>query len=309
MTWQQLVAEFGVYLATEKGASEHTISAYGRDLARFRPHVAQALTIEAADLALEHLKQITTPHIRSHVAALWAGGDLSRASLNRMMSCLRSFFRFLCRRGYLAENPAAALPGIKGRRNLPRFLHVEEMEAVLAVPDPTTPLGMRDLALMELLYATGFRVAELTSLDIGDVNLRRRVARVTGKGGHEREVPVGRLALQAVARYLEAGRGVLAAKSGSVTGALFVNHRGGRLTPRGVRDIVARLVTRAALGKSVSPHVFRHSFATHLLEGGADLRVVQELLGHASISTTQIYTHVTSGQMRQIYDRTHPRAK
>ena len=305
MKWGELTAEFQRFLRLEKGASPQTLKAYSRDLEQFAQYLRRTWDLESDQPEAACLEKVEASTARAYLSHLWVGGRLAKSTLNRKMSALRSFFRFLCRRGILQANPLADIPGMKSQRRLPEFLFLEEVEDLLRLPDSGSPLGQRDRALLETLYASGFRVSEVVSLDVDNLNLRRQVARVCGKGGRVREVPLGTWALEALGTYLEDGRERL--NRGDET-ALFLNYRGERLSVRGVQWLVKRYTDEAAQKKRVSPHVFRHCFATHLLEGGADLRVVQELLGHSRISTTQVYTHLTSGQLSKVYHRAHPRA-
>lgn len=237
--------------------------------------------------------------LRWYLASLWRKG-LARATISRKLAALRSFYRYLARMGAVSSPAALDLATPKRDRPLPKFLEKDEAEALLNGPNETTPLGMRDRAILETLYGGGLRVGELVDLNLTDLNLARGQLRVMGKGRRERICLVGRRAVNALQLYLTEGRPKL--KSPRSGDALFLNCQGGRLTARGVQMIVRKY-------GDVSPHALRHSFATHLLEGGADLRAVQELLGHASLSTTQIYTHVTAERLRSVYERCHPRAK
>lgn len=321
MHLQSLVDAFFDSLRVERAASPLTVQAYRRDLemfARFWRDLRGDGAASAADApaapAADSDPPLPPPRgavdrvaVRAYLAQMQRLG-YARRTIARRLAALRSFYRFLCRRGVAAENPARMVSTPKLARRLPRFLYLVEMEALLRAPDPQTPRGARDRALLELLYATGARVSEVVGLDIGDVDYSDGEARMLGKGGRERQVPVGSVALAALGRYLDAGRPALAGRGGEGKDALFLNARGGRLSARSVRRIVDRHVRHAALSAEVTPHVFRHSFATHLLEAGADLRAVQELLGHKSLSTTQVYTHVTRTHLRKVYLAAHPRA-
>lgn len=271
-------------------ASPHTLRAYERDL--------RAL---AKFLAGRELSQST---LRAHLAGLQARG-LQRRSMARHLSAIKALARHQERRGGDAPEWLLTMRGPKLERRLPHFFSIDEMSALLEAPEPTTPLGMRDRALFELLYASGLRISEACSLDLRDVDFDRAEVRAMGKGSRERIVPFGRSAAQALRRYIESGRGQLARAGGC--GALFLNRFGGRLSTRSARRLLAGYELRAGLPRR-GPHTLRHTFATHLLEGGADLRSVQELLGHQSLSSTQIYTHVQAGRMRITYRRAHPRA-
>lgn len=282
-------------LEGERGVSPHTLVAYRRDVARFvrflrRENVA---TWDA----------VTAPIARRYVASL--DRRLARSAIARNLSALRTLFRFLYREGKVSQNPLALVRAPKQAPRLPKVLTPDEVAAVLGAPDTSTPPGLRDRALLELLYATGLRVGELVSLRLADLSLAEEV-RVLGKGRRERIVLMGAAAQEALARYLDEGRPKLI--RGRDPGHVFLNGRGGVLTDRGVRVILDRCFRRAALGRRISPHVLRHTFATHLLDGGADLRSVQELLGHVNLSTTQIYTHVSGDWLKRVYDRAHPRA-
>jgi integrase/recombinase XerC len=286
---------FLTVLQGERGVSVHTLAAYAYDLRQFRTFLQEE--------SVGRWDAVTSPVVRRYLAVL--GRLHARTAIARKLSALRSFYRYLYREGKVARNPLALVKTPKLPRRLPKFLTPTEMTAVLGAPDPSTPLGARDRALLELLYATGMRVGEVTAVRVGDLTWNGEL-RVLGKGRKERVVLVTTAAEDALRRYVEHGRSVLAARRDH--GRLFVNGRGGPLTERGVRLIVDRHIRAAAFDRHVSPHVLRHTFATHLLDGGADLRVVQELLGHASLNTTQIYTHVSREWMKRVYDKAHPRA-
>jgi len=252
------------------------------------------------------LERVDRSLLRNYLAELDAAGYV-KASIARRVAELRSFGDFLVREGVLERNPFRMVSAPRIPKRLPRYLTVAEVEALLAVPDTSTPLGLRDRAIIDVLYAAGLRVSELVGLDVVDVDLVQAQVRVMGKGGKERIGLLGRPAVRAVRVYLEAGRPALLSQR--PTNALWLNHRGGRLTARGVALVLSKAGKQAGIRISVSPHVLRHSFATHLLDGGADLRVVQELLGHANLATTQIYTHVSQSRAREVYMRAHPRAR
>jgi integrase/recombinase XerD len=292
------------HLLVERGLSEHTRQAYGRDLRRYVGFLAARGIFEPQD--------VDTAAVRSFVASVSASthGEDERpyaaTSVARALSSVRSFHRFLLREGVVASDPAAGVVRPKLPRALPHPLGVEEVQRLLEIPDET-PAGLRDRAILELLYGAGLRVSELTALDVDDVDLEDGFVRVLGKGGKEREVPLGRFGCDAVGAYLTRARPSLIGRA--TRGACFLNSRGGRLTRQSVAKIVDRAARAAGIGRRVSPHDLRHSFATHLLDGGADVRVVQELLGHASVATTQVYTLVTKEHLREAYYTAHPRAR
>lgn len=290
------VADFLNHLRLARGASEHTLLAYARDIEDFLNYCsAKGVGLGEVDGWL----------IRAYLAGLGSRG-LKRTTIGRKLAALRSFYRFLCRRGELEVNPFKGVFAPRPERHLPLFLYYQEVEALLRLPKSSTAAGQRDRALLEVLYASGARVGEVVGLNLSDLHLEEGYAIVRGKGGKERLVPLGRAAVAALKAYLANARPRLA--HGRQSEAVFLNQKGGRLSQRGVRYILARYVRLAGLDERISPHTFRHSFATHLLEGGADLRVVQELLGHARLSTTQVYTHVSGARLREVYNRTHPRA-
>jgi integrase/recombinase XerD len=235
------------------------------------------------------------------------GRPYRAASVVRALSSVRSFHRFLMREGGADRDPSAGVVRPKLPRALPRPLTVEDVERLLAAPPARTPAGLRDRAVLETLYGAGLRISELVGLDVDDVDLEEGSVRVLGKGGKERDVPLGRFAREAIAAYVSRARPSFATPGSRA--ALFLNQRGGRMTRQGCSKILASHVGRAGIRKHVTPHTLRHSFATHLLEGGADVRVVQELLGHASVATTQIYTLVTREHLREVYFAAHPRAR
>jgi integrase/recombinase XerC len=246
--------------------------------------------------------------VRSYLAQM-TREKLEKSSQGRALSAIRSLFRFACREGILAANPAQSVRTPKRPQTLPRHLRPGEIETLLEAPSDAEPLGRRDRAMLELLYATGLRVSELVGLDWGAIDLSGRVLRVMGKGSKERMVPFGRPALAALRAWLEVWEGVRGPEGDPETEPVFLNSRGGRLTDRSVRRVLDRYVETAALAAGVHPHTLRHTFATHLLENGADLRAIQELLGHSSISTTQKYTHLEVQHLLDVYRGAHPRAR
>jgi integrase/recombinase XerC len=281
----QALAEFLSYLKNQRRCSSHTLRAYEGDLR----HWLDAL----GDFPLAKLEPGV---LRSYLSGLYDSHE--RSSLCRKLAAIRSFLRYLRNEGRIRMNPGLLVPTPKAKRKLPRFLKVEEMEEVIRAPDLTTRLGRRDRALLELLYASGLRVSEAVGLDLKDLDLKKGWVRVLGKGSKERMVPFGPPAAEALEAYLEDR----AARSG----ALFLNYQGSRLTSRSVARILAKNLLKAAVAKDLSPHGLRHSFATHLLAAGADLRTIQELLGHSSLSTTQRYTHVDLGALLDEYRGAHP---
>lgn len=292
-------ADVGAFLRAlegERGVSPHTLIAYHRDISRF----VRFLTEEQ----VASWDAVTAPIARHYVASL-ERRRLARSAIARNLSALRTFFRFLYREGKVSRNPLALVTAPKQAPRLPKVLTPDEIAAVLGAPDTSTPLGLRDRALLEVLYATGLRVGELVSLRLSDLTLADEL-RVVGKGRRERIVLVGSAAQDAMSQYLAEGRPKIV--RGRDSGRVFLNGRGGALTDRGVRVVLDRCLRLAALGRRISPHVMRHTFATHLLDGGADLRSVQELLGHVNLSTTQIYTHVSRDWLKRVYDKAHPRA-
>lgn len=298
------VQRFLDHLTVERGLSPNTLAAYRRDLARYVAFlhargVGDARRVDEHDVA---------GHVAGVSASTHGAGRPYRAtSVVRALSSIRAFHRFLLREGEAERDPTVGVIRPKLPRALPHPLSVEEVARVLEQPDPSTPAGLRDRAVLETLYGAGVRVSEMVGLDVDDLDLEEGSLRVLGKGGKERDVPIGRFGCEAVAAYLTRVRPALVtARSRS---ALFLNLRGGRLSRQGVTDILSKHARAAGIDRRVSPHVLRHSFATHLLEGGADVRVVQELLGHASVATTQVYTLVTKEHLREVYYSSHPRAR
>ena len=309
---QSLVARFLEHLAEERAYSPHTLRAYRGDLERFVAFLAEDFLARPA--AEVRPGEVDALAVRSFLAALHRAGA-GRKSQGRALSAVRSLFAFACREGVVEANPARGVPTPKAPRDLPRHLRPGEIEALLAAPAgderDDTALVARDRALLELLYATGLRVGELVSLDWRDLDLSARVLRVLGKGGKERMVPFGRPAAAALGEWLGAWEAVRArgGEAGAEEEPVFLHHRGGRLSDRSVRRVIDRHVEAAAVAAGVHPHTLRHTFATHLLEQGADLRGIQELLGHASLATTQRYTHVEVERLLSVYREAHPRAR
>ena len=292
-----LLAPFNDFLMLEQGASPRTDEAYGRDLARFAAYAMARGASGPPD--------VTARMLREYVYHLKDLG-LAPASIRRNISALRTYFKFLLGEGHVTHDPSERLESPKRWRTLPDVLSVAEVEKLLASPTLDDPLVFRDRALLELAYGAGLRVSEWISIGVRDVMFDEGLVRVFGKGSKERLVPIGRRAIGALASYIRDLRPRL--EHGEGRGALFLNARGQPLTRMGAWKILRKYVERAGIEKHVSPHTLRHSFATHLLEGGADLRAVQEMLGHADISTTQIYTHVDREYLRSVHRQYHPRA-
>ncbi len=288
------------FLAHNKDASAHTLKAYAEDLTQFTSWMETSHQVADAS-------QITPSLLRAYLQHLQEIG-LARASRARKTATLRSFFAFLVRQALIPISPAVGLRTVKTGRRLPKFLRDDQMTMLLAAPDPASPLGLRDRALLETLYASGMRAGELVALSLEDVDFDEGVIRVIGKGDKERVTLIGREAVQALNRYFRKGRPLLMTAQTADHGAVFVNRYGGRLSDRGVRKMFTRYCEAASAGMKITPHVLRHTFATHLLANGADLRLVQELLGHSSLATTQMYTHVTTERLQEVYRQAHPRA-
>lgn len=291
-----LIQSFIDYLDTERGLAENTLESYSRDLRHY---------FEFLSGDQRSLENATRATIMSYLLSLQKDGR-SASTIARRLAALKSFYQYLVRESRIDHDPTENLESPKQRKRLPQVLSVAEVERLLAQPDGRTPTGLRDRAMLELLYATGIRVSELVSLNVSDVNLDIGFVRCTGKGSRERMVPVGSVAVRALRDYLERGWPRLNRIPSEE--ALFVNQHGRRLTRQGFWKILKKYSRQAGITKEITPHTLRHSFATHLLENGADLRAVQEMLGHADISTTQIYTHVTKHRLKDVYARTHPRA-
>ena len=283
------------HLAKERNASPHTVRAYAKDLEQLAAHVREQLGREGEPKDVDHLM------VRSFLARLHRAG-VKKVSASRKLAGIRTFFRYLCREGVLERNPARVILSPRLERRIPSHLEETEVAALLDFP-ADDDASRRAHALLEMLYATGVRCSELVGMDLGEVDLENRMVRVLGKGRKERVIPFGTRARAAIEAYLP-----LRHRAKPQDGALFVNARGQRLSDRQVRRILAARLKQIAIGKRASPHTLRHSFASHLLQRGADLRSIQELLGHASLSTTQRYTHLNARQILEIYRRAHPRA-
>jgi integrase/recombinase XerD len=300
-TFEELVLDFLAYLELERGLSRNTLKAYRSDLLQYGQFLAEA--------GVEPL-EATERHLNKFVTGLAEGGNgrgpVAPATVQRKVACLRSFHRHLRREGLLEHDPAANLRGPKRAQRLPHVLARAEVQRLLAQPSGTDPAALRDRALLELMYACGLRASEAITLEVGDLDLEAGVLRARGKGSKERLVPIGSEAVRAVRHYLSRGRPRLAGERAERR--LFVNQRGGELTRQGLYKIVQRHARGAGLADKMSPHTLRHTFATHLLAGGCDLRSLQEMLGHADIATTQIYTHLSAERLRDVYHQAHPRA-
>jgi integrase/recombinase XerD len=289
-----LLDHFINYLRLERGLSDNTVQAYSRDLIRFSEYIRK---INRSPI--ETSRQDISDYI------LTLAKDFSARSIARNISSIKVFFRFLASEGHIKSNPARLIETPRLPKKLPESLNKGEVDRLLSQPDPSTALGERDKAMLEILYATGLRVSELVGLKVMDVNLEAGFLRTMGKGSKERVVPLGQKACDALKDYLEEGR--LTLSKGKNPSSLFLNSRGKSLSRQGFWKIIKAYGIMANITKKITPHSIRHSFATHLLEGGADLRSVQILLGHADISTTQIYTHITRERLKELHEKYHPR--
>ncbi len=330
-----LVQQFINYLRAERHFSPHTAKCYAADLQQFcgylctsdpqqreagggngngngrtAPDVDIAKVTPPANVSGEELNRrlllVDTDEVRAFMSLL-RDNNYCKSTIARKLATLRSFYKFLVRRGYLTTNPVAMIRTPKQDKRLPKYLEVEQIEKLLSNPDTSTLLGSRDRAMLETLYSTGMRVSELIALNIGDVDLTNSVVRVAGKGKKRRVIPLGPGAVQAILHYLDLRRNSPRGETFDPD-ALFINKHGQRLSTRSVRRKLDKYLLEAGLDLSVSPHTLRHSFATHMLQRGADLRSVQEMLGHQSLSTTQVYAHLTGERVKEAYDQSHPRA-
>lgn len=303
----QLIEGFLRHLQFERNLSPHTLRNYSSDLEQFRSHLLPAGSATLPpDFDVGEIDHLT---IRDFLSALYARRN-GKSSVARKLATLRSFFKWLSREGYVTVNPAKLVSTPRLEKKLPVHLNVEETIALIETPEAWTPLGIRDRTILEVLYGTGIRVGELVRLKLEDVHLERRSVRVLGKGRKERFVPFGRTMQSRLREYLEIRHRLAPRSASDVKGSdrLFLNYRGGAITERSVARIIDKYVKRCPNVRRISPHSLRHSYATHLLDAGADLRAIQELLGHARLSTTQRYTHVSIQKLVEVYDRTHPKA-
>ena len=297
MDFDSALGLFSRHLASEKGRSPETVRAYLADLAAFAQHLE-------ATWKIANVTQVDRLHVRGFLAEQF--GRIKKVSVGRKLAAIRTFFRFLVRERLVAANPAAGIRAPKRDKPLPRALSVDDMDRFFS---RNTGMGKRDSAIFELLYSSGLRISELTGLRVQDLDLKSGWVRVVGKGNKERYVPVGSRAAKALESYLPVREVLATIQPGMAnSGRLFLNSRGGPLSSRSVRRILKAYLESAGLTRDASPHTFRHSFASHLLQGGADLRSIQELLGHTSLSTTQRYTRVDLGRLMEVYDRAHPRS-
>lgn len=297
---EHLIYLFKKYLQHERGYSQHTIINYDIDLRDFTTFCEME--------GITSIKDFSYKSARKYLSFLFHK-NLSKKSIARKISAMRSFFRFLVNEGHVNENPFVMLAIPKQDKPIPKFFYPTEIAAIYDSIDQSDALGKRNYAIIELLYGCGLRVSELCSLKVTDINLPLSGLIIRGKGNKERFVPLGEVTKESLLTYLNTARIELLQKSKSNTQAVFLNHRGRPLTTRGVRDILNRMIETAAGISNITPHMLRHTFATHLLDQGADIRSVQTLLGHSSLSTTQIYTHVSKEKLKEVYMKTHPHAK
>ncbi|NMB41564.1 MAG: site-specific tyrosine recombinase XerD [Firmicutes bacterium] len=295
---ERTLKDFIYFLSVERGLAKNTLESYQRDLKKYLNFLNKA--------GINSFIFATRKNISKFLLELKKKG-LAPATITRNLASIRSFYNFLLKEQLVQKNPAAELDSPRAEKKLPRVLSFKDVELLLEQPETKETIGMRDKAMLELLYATGLRVSELVSLDLADVNIKMGFLNCDGKGKKERIIPLGSAAIRSIQEYLKHSRGKLLRKKDEKT--LFVNQHGKRLTRQGFWKILKKYVLKAGIvGTGITPHTLRHSFATHLLENGADLRSVQKMLGHEDISTTQIYTRLTRRKIKEIYDRTHPRA-
>jgi integrase/recombinase XerC len=296
---RQLVVDFLNYLMIEKNSSPYTIEHYEKDINDFTSFLKQQ--------AIEGFAAVSYVLVRHYLVSMHEK-KYARNTVARKISSMRSFYRFLNREKIVEQNPFAMASLPKKAKMLPQFLYEKELEKLFNVSDISTPIGQRNQAILELLYGTGIRVSECCKLQSKDLDLFAEAALVKGKGKKERYVPIGSFAKEALERYINNGRKMLLEKTENKSDSLFLNYKGEPLTARSVRNILNKIIEESSLTIHISPHVLRHTFATHMLNEGADLRAVQELLGHSQLSSTQVYTHVTKDHLKKIYNNAHPRA-
>ncbi|MHB9069071.1 MAG: tyrosine recombinase XerC [Sedimentisphaerales bacterium] len=314
-----IIHEFLDYLNFEKHFSEHTGKCYHADLEQFCGYLQNSsdnanpggsggvgVAVQTETQLQQLLLAVTTETVRAYIASL-NDKQYSKSTIARKLATMRSFYKFLVKRSYLNANPVTAVRTPKQDKKLPKFLEYEQVKALLETPPSDTWLGARDRAIMETLYSTGVRVSEVVGLNIEDVDFLGEVLHIRGKGKKERLTPIGSSAIQAVQRYMEFRNRRAQSNGNFDSKVLFVNKHGKRLSTRSVRRKMDKYLKMAGLDPAISPHTLRHSFATHMLNNGADLRSVQELLGHQSLSTTQVYTHLTTKKLKEVYDNAHPR--
>ena len=308
MRLHELIENFVDYLGNQKGYSRHTVRNYHADLRQFLDFLAGRQGLSTTESDRLKPEAVTPLIIRAYLGSLY--GKLSRTTIARKLSAVRSFFFFLEKRGLSKENPAADIATPKVEKYLPVYLTVDEVFRLLEKQDRNKPLELRDLAILEVLYSCGIRASELETLNLSSIDFAERLIRIKGKGNKERIVPVGRKALASVNAYLESIQDLRKHSAGHLQDApLFLNYRGGRLSTRSIGRIIKKQAIAGGLPLEVSPHSLRHSFASHMLDGGADLRAVQELLGHENLSTTQRYTHISLDRLMEVYDKAHPRSE
>jgi len=304
---QEHIDRFAEYLKYQRGASAHTLRNYLSDLDQFHDYLSPK--DDRGNRTPADVRDVDHLTIRGYMAKLYAE-DRKKASIARKLATLRTFFKFLCREQILELNPAKLVSSPRLEKRLPKVISIDEVTNFIETPDTDTVLGKRDRAILELLYATGCRVSEVSGMNLDDIDFKRETIRVRGKGRKERFVPFGSKANEALAAYLDVRAGLLSAapERKRDSKAVLLNYQGTRITTRSIARMVDKYVKECALAHNISPHSLRHSVATHLLSAGADLRAIQELLGHARLSTTQIYTHVSVDQLMQVYDKAHPRS-
>ena len=304
---KKLIEEFKKYLIGEKAASPNTVSAYLNDLTQFEAFLLE--TGHACNNSEIQIDQVDRLALRSFMSRLYEKSN-SGTSMGRKLSTLSSFFKFLCREGYIKTNVAKTIPVPKKINKLPSHLSVDEVFRLLELPKPESFPGTRDRAILEIFYGTGIRVSELVGLSPDDLKLEQRNVKVLGKGKKERILPLGKQSTEILKSYLQfRTKYIKNKKVEPAPSALFLNQRGQSISVRGVRKIISQYIRTNNFPENISPHSLRHTFATHMLEAGADLRAIQEMLGHASLSTTQKYTHLTIDQLTETYDKAHPRAR
>ena len=303
MQMNDYIERFVDYLKSQRGYSQNTVRSYETDLRHFVDFLKKNNNTGTVDPG-----QVDFHVIRAYLGGLFK--KYKKTTISRKLSAIRTFFFFLEKNKIKEGNPAAEISSPKQGIYIPEYLNVDDMFMLLDVPDPAKPMEARNQAILELLYSCGIRVSELTGLNISDIDFKERLVRVIGKGNKERIVPIGKRAVSAIDKYLEQTQAIrkkAVKPAGSLKEPLFINNRGGRLSSRSVSSIIKKYVREYNLVNDITPHSLRHTFATHLLDSGADLRSVQELLGHASLSTTQRYTHVSLDKLMEVYDRAHPR--